>query len=137
MIRRPPRSTLFPYTTLFRSTLSINPEITGQRDHRQLPVRGQASSTSRLTTNGYRYFAWRRHLASAPEPRSFSLSKSGLSCPLPSFRHAGQRRAPDIWNLQPVPGFSDMSRICIEQVFQPFSSDADFSVLYSQFAQCY
>src|SRR6266702_5311083 len=24
MIRRPPRSTLFPYTTLFRSTFSIN-----------------------------------------------------------------------------------------------------------------
>src|SRR3712207_9296823 len=26
MIRRPPRSTLFPYTTLFRSNKSINPE---------------------------------------------------------------------------------------------------------------
>src|SRR2546422_5588025 len=26
MIRRPPRSTLFPYTTLFRSTLAIDPE---------------------------------------------------------------------------------------------------------------
>src|SRR2546430_10153283 len=25
MIRRPPRSTLFPYTTLFRSTVQINP----------------------------------------------------------------------------------------------------------------
>src|SRR2546422_11545391 len=27
MIRRPPRSTLFPYTTLFRSTLGANPEV--------------------------------------------------------------------------------------------------------------
>src|SRR5258708_37596955 len=26
MIRRPPRSTLFPYTTLFRSTGSLSPE---------------------------------------------------------------------------------------------------------------
>src|SRR5690349_23156446 len=26
MIRRPPRSTLFPYTTLFRSTLVLDPE---------------------------------------------------------------------------------------------------------------
>src|SRR3989475_10509466 len=26
MIRRPPRSTLFPYTTLFRSTISFHPE---------------------------------------------------------------------------------------------------------------
>src|SRR5690348_17413251 len=25
MIRRPPRSTLFPYTTLFRSTISVQP----------------------------------------------------------------------------------------------------------------
>src|SRR5258707_10999076 len=37
MIRRPPRSTLFPYTTLFRS--STNPEVRAQRpghpdDHR-------------------------------------------------------------------------------------------------------
>src|SRR5260370_2974852 len=30
MIRRPPRSTLFPYTTLFRSKLETNPA--GQRD---------------------------------------------------------------------------------------------------------
>src|SRR5437867_8807092 len=27
MIRRPPRSTLFPYTTLFRSTLAIRAEV--------------------------------------------------------------------------------------------------------------
>src|SRR2546430_11520986 len=28
MIRRPPRSTLFPYTTLFRSTMPMPPETT-------------------------------------------------------------------------------------------------------------
>src|SRR5260221_714549 len=28
MIRRPPRSTLFPYTTLFRSTASLNVAVT-------------------------------------------------------------------------------------------------------------
>src|SRR5256885_11147147 len=27
MIRRPPRSTLFPYTTLFRSVLGLNPTL--------------------------------------------------------------------------------------------------------------
>src|SRR3712207_6910867 len=32
MIRRPPRSTLFPYTTLFRSDVRHDPE----REHRQL-----------------------------------------------------------------------------------------------------
>src|SRR2546423_7656043 len=30
MIRRPPRSTLFPYTTLFRSTGTVNPVTTVQ-----------------------------------------------------------------------------------------------------------
>src|SRR2546425_6251789 len=35
MIRRPPRSTLFPYTTLFRSV---------QRDRRPPPARGRARS---------------------------------------------------------------------------------------------
>src|SRR5256885_5789245 len=31
MIRRPPRSTLFPYTTLFRSTLTLPPSTFGLR----------------------------------------------------------------------------------------------------------
>src|SRR5438874_8951376 len=32
MIRRPPRSTLFPYTTLFRSTFSISLRKAGERN---------------------------------------------------------------------------------------------------------
>src|SRR2546430_11492991 len=39
MIRRPPRSTLFPYTTLFRSTLA------GLRRPGRLPDRGAAQSS--------------------------------------------------------------------------------------------
>src|SRR5689334_24555658 len=31
MIRRPPRSTLFPYTTLFRSELAVLTDLTGVR----------------------------------------------------------------------------------------------------------
>src|SRR3979490_1758982 len=31
MIRRPPRSTLFPYTTLFRSDLRVRPGIAGRQ----------------------------------------------------------------------------------------------------------
>src|SRR2546422_2447916 len=38
MIRRPPRSTLFPYTTLFRSR-GIHP---GDRDRGNVPAPGQA-----------------------------------------------------------------------------------------------
>src|SRR3712207_8691254 len=44
MIRRPPRSTLFPYTTLFRSALSEKLEVTVWRDgfeHRQMFARGK------------------------------------------------------------------------------------------------
>src|SRR5260370_13108630 len=33
MIRRPPRSTLFPYTTLFRSRSSLNQDRSGNRAH--------------------------------------------------------------------------------------------------------
>src|SRR3712207_7924348 len=41
MIRRPPRSTLFPYTTLFRSH-SGRPRIAGSR-----PVRGRSPGAAR------------------------------------------------------------------------------------------
>src|SRR2546430_7147622 len=36
MIRRPPRSTLFPYTTLFRSLYEINGAITSTMDVRSV-----------------------------------------------------------------------------------------------------
>src|SRR5690242_21520769 len=42
MIRRPPRSTLFPYTTLFRSTSSCCPIAASRR--------ASTASTSRTTT---------------------------------------------------------------------------------------
>src|SRR3712207_8421647 len=38
MIRRPPRSTLFPYTTLFRSRVVAG--LAGREDHRQRQTRG-------------------------------------------------------------------------------------------------
>src|SRR3712207_7614056 len=44
MIRRPPRSTLFPYTTLFRSEPRVEPDRPGAEDRRpcaQLDVAAQ------------------------------------------------------------------------------------------------
>src|SRR5688572_32310807 len=41
MIRRPPRSTLFPYTTLFRSTVRRAASLTG-RDHLRRELRRPA-----------------------------------------------------------------------------------------------
>src|SRR2546427_2104192 len=43
MIRRPPRSTLFPYTTLFRSTFGCRAET---RPRKEPPRQGQKQSSS-------------------------------------------------------------------------------------------
>src|SRR5258708_18741665 len=56
MIRRPPRSTLFPYTTLFRSPLrddregSLDHEREGRVDHLRRPdlARGQEDDRGRV-----------------------------------------------------------------------------------------
>src|SRR2546426_3034462 len=47
MIRRPPRSTLFPYTTLFRSSNRDRDDAQGEGRSvlRQLPCRGGGSGT--------------------------------------------------------------------------------------------
>src|SRR5260370_14083976 len=52
MIRRPPRSTLFPYTTLFRSRSRLNAEIGHRRLHVGLHdrrLRGIGHLTKRLS----------------------------------------------------------------------------------------
>src|SRR3712207_8850454 len=61
MIRRPPRSTLFPYTTLFRSgktpKCSQTPGIKGYRSNMQVAVyraKRSAESHSPATTSGTR-----------------------------------------------------------------------------------
>src|SRR5690606_39809323 len=52
MIRRPPRSTLFPYTTLFRSPAAVDlPQHQGHNDHvgePHLPGRRSEEHTSEL-----------------------------------------------------------------------------------------
>src|SRR5258708_29972137 len=37
MIRRPPRSTLFPYTTLFRSSMNLRVTVKGVQGHAAYP----------------------------------------------------------------------------------------------------
>src|SRR3712207_7958678 len=49
MIRRPPRSTLFPYTTLFRS-----PGVRGRRDHRPGWLDRAGSGRAAATAGGRR-----------------------------------------------------------------------------------
>src|SRR3712207_7971110 len=51
MIRRPPRSTLFPYTTLFRSTSSTRPATSSTRNWKvEAPTRSGRSSSEATAT---------------------------------------------------------------------------------------
>src|SRR2546427_3691563 len=72
MIRRPPRSTLFPYTTLFRSI----PVSRASRCH-QLNVRPLSSATSIA-----RAARWRGGAARSEEHTSELQSQSNLVCRL-------------------------------------------------------
>src|SRR3712207_8096159 len=60
MIRRPPRSTLFPYTTLFRSLASIEAQMVG--------VRAMSAPTPamRYTREGDAYVDLPPHLSDGP-----------------------------------------------------------------------
>src|SRR5256712_13530155 len=55
MIRRPPRSTLFPYTTLFRSQLDNQKEIAEMQNETQKEIPGIQSATSRQNTKDQVY----------------------------------------------------------------------------------
>src|SRR3712207_7200901 len=56
MIRRPPRSTLFPYTTLFRSKLTLDVEPTfdvAQVVYRNLPMEELEANFDAIMSSGY------------------------------------------------------------------------------------
>src|SRR3712207_7346465 len=60
MIRRPPRSTLFPNTTLFRSARATSTTGSPNRDYRD-PGRGEASPGRALAMRGRRSAQALRH----------------------------------------------------------------------------
>src|SRR2546422_6086625 len=66
MIRRPPRSTLFPYTTLFRSAIVLSRVLAGERfgeeqvrhrDHAAGDVEADRKSTRLNSSHGYISYA--------------------------------------------------------------------------------
>src|SRR2546428_2604676 len=74
MIRRPPRSTLFPYTTLFRSP---------PRTHRHARSRGPLRPTPRASLTSFRSFGARSSLRLRSEEHTSELqSRSDLVCRL-------------------------------------------------------
>src|ERR1043165_10024522 len=81
MIRRPPRSTLFPYTTLFRSDGTLAAIVVEYRDFEGQSLRGRSEEqTSELQSRGlisYAAFCLKKKKTKAP---CFLLRRSWLSC---------------------------------------------------------
>src|SRR2546427_3895465 len=80
MIRRPPRSTLFPYTTLFRSVEPVKPilRMSGCVSN-SLPTRRERLVVSTLNTPGGRPASW---VTRSEEHTSELQSQSNLVCRL-------------------------------------------------------
>src|SRR6266508_3075684 len=84
MIRRPPRSTLFPYTTLFRSSLRcFGPGLPGRRRPVSVPAKSRSEEhTSELQSRGHlvcRLLLEKRKGAAHPAawPRREELERRG------------------------------------------------------------
>src|SRR5258707_10413299 len=83
MIRRPPRSTLFPYTTLFRSEISfIQPRARARRD---------CAGTSRIVGLQRRERAL--EVFDGPDRKSARPESSPRTIPCPPLSFAEQRGA--------------------------------------------
>src|SRR3712207_8000595 len=65
MIRRPPRSTLFPYTTLFRS----QQELTAMREYLQSVIEEQESTNEELKSANEEILSSNEELQSTNEDR--------------------------------------------------------------------
>src|ERR1041385_9431348 len=88
MIRRPPRSTLFPYTTLFRSPRKIRSSVcwTGTRPTRTAPTRSE-EHTSELQS--------RLHLVCRPLLEKKKRTSAPTTPPNPSFSWSDPHDQPD------------------------------------------
>src|SRR2546426_11336408 len=81
MIRRPPRSTLFPYTTLFRSPEGVLPRRRRRRAHARAPEPVPELSLGRAASRGSRSGEdGRRRPGIGPWPREPGLEPTGLRC---------------------------------------------------------
>src|SRR5436309_5798799 len=86
MIRRPPRSTLFPYTTLFRSLLASLRKSVGPEQFRGLEeIGGSASLKTMAKDSPEAQVNWRHsriHPARSEEHASELQSRENLVCRL-------------------------------------------------------
>src|SRR5205814_10352136 len=82
LLRRPPRSTLFPYTTLFRSTRSSRSAATGSLRE---PCRGRGRRAGRASPAGAR--GRTSHVRSRAERRADPRRSEEHTSELQSLRH--------------------------------------------------
>src|SRR2546427_5949062 len=81
MIRRPPRSTLFPYTTLFRSRIRARASLASDHRHLGNRIRSNYSHAPRLLARRWRKAA-ARGIVRSEEHTSELQSQSNLVCRL-------------------------------------------------------
>src|SRR2546425_1442949 len=81
MIRRPPRSTLFPYTTLFRSLFAI-PLLAASLGARELPIRSFTTADGLADNRVVRIVSDSRGLLRSEEHTSELQSLAYLVCRL-------------------------------------------------------
>src|SRR2546430_12398175 len=97
MIRRPPRSTLFPYTTLFRSREPIDPYLVAASPARRAQLaRWYAGTTWKLAGQSYELEgrAAEALKARSEEHTSELQSQSNLVCRLLLEKKKQQAKAP-------------------------------------------
>src|SRR5258708_30614228 len=89
MIRRPPRSTLFPYTTLFRSVYSRSRDV-GEMVAARMAFLTAPASASRATS-----FAVRARWRGSLKWRRRHTSTAVRHCAMRSEEHTSELQSPD------------------------------------------
>src|SRR2546425_2783441 len=82
MIRRPPRSTLFPYTTLFRSTPSVDKQASHFVHIPGLSYSGVKSPTECQQSLFESHFASRQSLSDCPVALDRKSGSAGMPRPI-------------------------------------------------------
>src|SRR5256885_2923599 len=84
MIRRPPRSTLFPYTTLFRSFATGNHKMSSKRDigNAIVPCPHPADLLRHIITSLHPTYFWQRSTRRSEEHTSELQSPCNIVCRL-------------------------------------------------------
>src|SRR3712207_5545427 len=118
MIRRPPRSTLFPYTTLFRSVTSYTLLRLGEDDYRALPWSGLVLDEAQFVKNHQaKTYAAARRL-----PARFKLAVTGTPV---------ANNLMDLWSMLSIvaPGLFPSPQRFAEHYRTPIEKGGDPEVL--------